>query len=76
MENNICCPVDADLKDRFSQIDTNDFYRVHDAVPLKKNTQHKCGRTYAEGGTSITSPTTSLSLNKSSVCAKINCFKN
>ncbi len=36
MENNICCPVDADLKDRFNQIDTNDFYRVHDAVPLKK----------------------------------------
>lgn len=36
MENNIFCPVDADLKDRFSQIDTNDFYRVHDAVPLKK----------------------------------------
>ncbi|HHH1174298.1 TPA: hypothetical protein ACPZRE_001623 [Yersinia enterocolitica] len=36
MENNICCPVDADLKDRFSQFDTNDFYRVHDAAPLKK----------------------------------------
>jgi hypothetical protein len=27
----------------------NDFYRGHDAVPLIKNTQHKCGKTYAEG---------------------------
>lgn len=36
MESSICFPVDADLKDRFSQTDTNDFYRVHGAVPLKK----------------------------------------
>lgn len=27
---------DADLKDRFSQNDTDDFYRIHDAVFLKK----------------------------------------
>lgn len=26
---------DADLKYIFSQIDTNDFYRIHDAVSLK-----------------------------------------
>ncbi len=38
VENNICFPVDADLSDRFSQNDTNDFYRIHDAIPLKKIT--------------------------------------
>ncbi|RJL23786.1 hypothetical protein D5074_09575 [Pectobacterium polaris] len=55
MGSSICFPEDADLKHRFSKTDTNDFYRVHGTVPLKKNTQHKCGRTYAEGCTSITS---------------------
>jgi hypothetical protein len=36
VENNICCPVDADVNNRFNQIDTNDFYRVHEVISLKK----------------------------------------
>lgn len=36
VENNICFPLGSDLSGRFSQNDTNDFYRIHDARPLKK----------------------------------------
>lgn len=48
MESNICCPIDADLKDRFSQVDANDFYRVHGAIPLKKQHSASVWQTYAE----------------------------
>lgn len=45
---------DANQKNRLSQIDTNDFYRIHDGVPLKNNTQHQCCRVCTERGASIT----------------------
>ena len=45
---------ETNLKDRFSQVDANDFYRVHDGVPQKKNTLYNFGRTCAVAGAFIT----------------------